>query len=162
MIWFRRLSDTFLLEKVSSFVFFSNLTIIIFFILVLISVKLFMYQVWSILITTIIQPTFICVYIFSHFSIRRVYILHIFIFHAKVIFSGFLSCISQLFTVFWKFLSCIVLFFHKILYCIPVLLKRNCCGRPEIMNYQFSRPIEFRVFYQNWTYQIILCFKNHG
>ena len=45
-----------------------------------------------------------------------------------MIFSEFLSCISQLFTVFWKFLSCIVLFFHEILYCIPVLLKKIAVG----------------------------------
>ena len=50
------------------------------------------------------------------------------IFHAKGIFSGFLSCISQLFTVFWKFWSCIDLFFHEILYCIPVLLKKIAVG----------------------------------
>ena len=79
-------------------------------------------------ITTIIQPTFIYVYIFRHFSNRYVYISHIFIFHAKVIFSGFLFCISQLFTAFWKFLSSIVLFFHEHFYCISALLKKIAVG----------------------------------
>ena len=57
----------------------------------------------------------------------RLYFVY-FHFHAEVIFSGFLSCISQLFTVVWKFLSCIVLFFHEILYCIPVLFKKIGVG----------------------------------
>ena len=65
---------------------------------------------------------------FSNFSNRCVHISHIFIFHAKVIFSGFLFCISQLFTAFWKFLSSIVLFFHEHFYCISALLKKIAVG----------------------------------
>ena len=42
--------------------------------------------------------------------------------------SGFLASISQHFTVFWKFLSCIVQFYSKILYCIPILLKKIAVG----------------------------------
>ena len=128
MIWFLNLFDTFLLENVFSTICFRKLSYNNFFLAgpyfsksIYVPSQAYLMQLK---ITTIIQPTFIYVYIFSHFSIRCFYILYIFIFHAKVIFSGFLSCISQLFTVFWKFLSCIVLFFHEILYCFPVLFKK--------------------------------------
>ena len=116
MIWFLMLFDTFFLEKIFSTIHFLQCLFL--------STSLSIYLM-QLEITTIIQLTIIYVHIFSQFSI-----LYIFIFYAKVIFSGFLSCIFQLFTVFWKFLSCIVLFFHEILYYVPVLLKKNYCGRP--------------------------------
>ena len=114
MIWFLMLFDTFLVQKIFSTIRFGQCLFL--------STSLSIYLM-QLEITTIIQSTIIYANIFSHFSI-----LYIFIFYAKVIFSGFLSCISKLFTVFWKFLSCIVLFFHETLYCIPVLLKKIAVG----------------------------------
>ena len=80
MIWFLMFFNIFLMEKVFSFIFFfSYLTVIIFFMLVLIFLKAFMEGMSSkaskayhmqLEINTIIEPTFRYVYIFSHFSIR--------------------------------------------------------------------------------------------
>ena len=142
MIWFLMLFDTFLLEKVFFIHLFSS--VFLFFLRYYVPSKAYLMQLE---ITTIIQPTFVYIYIFDHFSRRCIYILYIFIFLAKVTFLGFLSCISQLFTVFCKFLSCMVLFFHDVLYCIPVLLKKIAVRGMHRLYCRFMIYLELHVFF---------------
>ena len=122
------LFDTFLLVKVFSTICFLQLPYDnnffhvdpYFFKSIYVPSKVYLMQLETTSLYSLHLYTFIFLVIFQQDAFSK--ILLIFIFHAKVIFSGFLSFISQLFTVFWKFLSCFVLFFHEILYCIPVLL----------------------------------------
>ena len=57
----------------------------------------------------------------------------IFVFHAKLIFSGFLSSISQLFTVILEIfvLHCPVFPWNFVLHS-SIIEKKNCFGRPDI------------------------------